>query len=98
MALLAEPVRFRALTPSRPWEETTPEGVRDVVLGRWFPESRPWLRLLAAEVDADSPVPRLAYRFEVDDADGPTRVEQQAFYETADGLITSLTLICSGFR
>ena len=98
VSLLADPVRFRALTPSRSWEESTPEGVREVVLGTWFHEQRAFTRLLAAHVDADAPAPRLSYRFEVTEPDGVSEVEQVAFFDVTDGRITSLAIICSGFR
>ncbi len=41
---------------------------------------------------------RLAYRFLMDSDGEPCLVEQQGFFDAVDGRITSLSMVCSGFR
>ena len=69
-SLLADEIDFRALTPSRFWEESTPEAVvGDVILGHWFDPSDAITAVESVETGhvedrdvADLPLPRLQPR------------------------------------
>ena len=98
-ALLTDDVDFRALTPSRFWEGQDPGSVVDAALGHWFEESDHIESVRRVEVGEDvGEVHRVAYRFDVSNADGRSSVEQQAYYKVADGRISYLRMICSGFQ
>jgi ketosteroid isomerase-like protein len=96
--LFAPDLSFRGLTPSQPWEAGSPQDAAEIVLGSWFePEDR-----VVETLEADDVVigdrRRLRYRFRVDSAGIPCVVEQQGYYDVADGRITRISLVCSGFR
>ncbi len=38
------------------------------------------------------------YRLRVENADGEFVVEQQAYFDAPDGLITRMSVVCSGYR
>ncbi len=97
-SLFATPVTFRAVTPRRFWDAETPVGVADIVLGSWFGPDKQITALLSVETDRVGDVAKVSYRMSVDLASGPTVVEQVAYYSEADGRITHLRLVCSGFR
>jgi hypothetical protein len=97
-ALFSTPVIFRAVTPRRFWDAETPVGVADIVLGTWFGPDKQVTALLSLDTDVVGDVAKVAYRLAVDLESGPTVVEQVAYYSEADGLITHLRLVCSGFR
>lgn len=99
LALLADDVDFRALTPGRAWEADTPEGVADALFGSWFEPQDDIVALVS--VEDGEPVEdtrRVAYRLAVRTPDGDFTVEQQAYYRTARGRIVHLRVLCSGFR
>lgn len=99
LEVLADDVDFRALTPGRPWEADTADGVAEVLFGSWF-EPQDEVRGLLAVEDGD-PVGdtwRVAYRLAVRTPDGDFTVEQQAYYRTRRGRIVHLRVLCSGFR
>jgi ketosteroid isomerase-like protein len=98
-ALLAPDVDFRALTPGRPWEATSADGVVEVLFGSWFEDQDEILALLA--LDTGDPVEdtqRVAYRLALRTPDGYFTAEQQAYFRTDGGRITHLRMLCSGFR
>ena len=97
-ALFSTPVTFRAVTPRRFWDAETPVGVADIVLGTWFGPDKQVTALTSVDTDVVGDVAKVAYRMSVDLASGPTVVEQVAYYTEADGQITHLRLVCSGFR
>ena len=97
-ALFSTPVTFRAVTPRRFWDAETPVGVADIVLGAWFGPDKRVTRVIAVETDTVGDVSRVGYRMAVDLDSGPTEVEQVAYFSEADGRITNLRLVCSGFR
>lgn len=98
--LLDPAVDFRGLTPNRAWEAASADALVDeVLLGSWF---EPQDRVDALEaVHAGAPVgerAHVAYRLRVTNPDGTYVVEQQAYYAAADGRITWLRVLCSGFQ
>jgi hypothetical protein len=98
-ALLAPKVDFRGLTPKRFWEASTPEQVVDVVLGNWFEETDHIESVRRLEVGEDvGDVQRVGYRFDITNGDGPSVVEQQAYYWAEAEKIHYLRIVCSGFR
>lgn len=98
VSLFADEIDFRALTPGRVWEARSgTEAVRDVMLGKWFEPSDIIERIDAVEGGMVGHRHRLGYRLGVSNPDGRFVVEQQAFLEIADGKITWLRLLCSGY-
>ena len=96
-ALLTDPVDFRALTPRKNWQETTPGGVGDVILGTWF---GPGDDIEAALAFSNGSLPgreRVSYQLRVRNADGLHVVEQQAYYNAEGGRISWLRILCSGY-
>lgn len=99
MAEVLDPrVEFRGLTPSSGWEASTPDGVCEILFGSWFEPFDHILEVLEAEsapfVDRD----RLHYRLRVESEGADHLVEQHGYFDVADGRITRMSLMCSGFR
>jgi hypothetical protein len=97
-ALIATPVTFRAVTPSRCWDAETAVGVAEVILGVWFGPDKQVREISSLTTDRVGDVEKVTYRFRVDLAAGPTVIEQSVYYTEADGQIIDLRLVCSGFR
>jgi hypothetical protein len=97
-SLLSSDVDFRGLTPRRAWEGTTPDEVRDVVLGTWFGEGVTIDRVEEVSTDAVGDTQRVGYRFLTTTGDGPHLVEQQAYYRCEGDAIGYLRIVCSGYR
>ena len=99
LALLADDVDFKALTPGRFWEASSAAAVVDeVVLGRWFGPSD---RLEAVEQATSGSIEgrhQVTYRMRGTNDDGPFVVEQQAYYDVVDDRIAWMRVLCSGFR
>ncbi|WP_392541900.1 hypothetical protein [Oryzobacter telluris] len=98
-AVLAPDVDFRALTPRRPWEGSTPDDVLDALFGHWFEESDEVRALL--DVETGEPVEdteRVAYRLALHNDDGDFTLEQQVYYRHDGERITYLRVLCSGYR
>lgn len=99
VALLADPIDFRAMTPGRVWEGESPAAiVDDVVLGAWFEPSDHIESLESVETDDVADYSRVGYRLLVRNDDGLHLVEQQAYLAEADGRIGWLRIMCSGYR
>jgi hypothetical protein len=98
LALFATPCDFRAVTPRRFWDADTPPGVADIVLGTWFAPPKTVTGVDLVEDDIVGDASRITYRLSVATPDGPTVIEQIAYYDTAHTRITKLRLVCSGFR
>jgi hypothetical protein len=97
--LLADDIDFRAMTPSRVWDATSPaEIVDDVILGRWFEPSDHIDALESLEIAEVGGRSRVGYRLSVRNADGTHLVEQQAYFAESDGRIGWLRIMCSGFQ
>ena len=93
--LLAPDVRFRALTPRTNPQESTAAATRAVIEG-WFEGTRD-RELLASSVD--SVVDRLLVGFRIRLWEEGSRrvVEQRVVARVADGHLTDVALVCSGF-
>jgi len=92
---LAPRVRFRALIPPGPASAT---GATQTValLRKWFEDAQD-VRLVDKQVGLVGDRVSITYRLELEE-DGPRVVEQHAYADVADGRITTLDLLCSGFR
>jgi hypothetical protein len=98
IALMAEGIDFRAMTPGRFWEAASPQQVVDI-LYQWFEPSDVIEELVA--VGASTVVDRhcVDYRLQVRNADGVYAVEQRAYYDVGDdGRISLMRVMCSGYR
>ncbi len=98
-ALLAPDVDFRALTPRKFWEASTPADVLDVLFANWF-EPDDHIDALVG-VTVGTPVEdtqQVGYRLSVTNPDGPHTVEQQAYYRADGDRISYLRIVCSGYR
>jgi len=98
-ALLAPDVDFRALTPRKFWEASTPADVLDVLFANWF-ETDDHIDALV-DVTVGTPVEdtqQVGYRFAITNPDGPHTVEQQAYYRAEGEQISYLRVVCSGYR
>jgi hypothetical protein len=98
-ALLTPDVDFRALTPRKFWEGSTPADVLDAVFGNWFKEQDRITELV--DVTPGAPVEdteQVGYRFAITNPEGPHTVEQQAYYRAEGDRISYLRIVCSGYR
>jgi TusA-related sulfurtransferase len=95
-ATLAATVRLRALLPGRSVDMTGRDEVAAEMLG-WFAEV-PEVRVDGAEVEEFGGLLRIGYRFGLRGAGAPEIVDQQAYLTEAGGEVTTVRLICSGFR
>lgn len=98
LGLLAPDVDFRAVTPSRSWESRSAEEVADVIIGLWFGGERHIDAVERVECDTVADRERVGYRFLATTPDGKAVVEQQAYLDVHDGMITALRIACSGYR
>jgi hypothetical protein len=99
VALLADSVDFRAMTPRRVWEgDSATTVIDDVVLGSWFEASDHIESLESVETHDVADCSRVGYRLLVRNDDGLHLVEQQAFLAETEGRIGWLRILCSGYR
>jgi len=97
-SLLHPEVDFRGMTPGRFWQANTATQVVDEILRSWFEDSDQIEELLRVDTTRVADRERVGYRLAVSNPGGSFLVEQQAYYETSDGLITWMRVLCSGFR
>ena len=99
LGLLAPQIDFRAMTPFRFWEaDTAVDVVDNVILGKWFKPTDEIVAIEAIEQGAVADRERVAYRFRVNNPDGPCLIEQQAYLGGENDTITWLRIMCSGYR
>ncbi len=98
LKLLDPSIDFRAMTPNRIWEASDPAGVIEIAFDNWFEDKDVIEGIEHVETDAIADRERVGYRFTVRNPDGRHLVEQQAYYEAADGRIGWMRVVCSGFR
>ena len=99
--LLHPNLTFRGLTPGKArflWESHEPHSVITDILQQWFEESDRIESLLSLDLDRVGDRNRVSYRFAGSNPDGKFVVEQQAYYSVADGKISWMSVVCSGFR
>lgn len=94
-SLLARGVSFRALTPRALRAADDDAGMMDW-LARWFGDADE-LTMLQSEVTTMHDRVSLSYRFRAH-KDRWYIIEQRGFADILNGKITSLNLVCSGFR
>lgn len=98
LAQLLDPeVDFRGLTPSEAWQASTPVQACEIVFGSWFEAEDIITQTLAVEVQPMADRQHLTYRFRVESGGETFLVEQHAYYDAADGRITRMTVLCSGY-
>ncbi len=97
-SLLHPQIEFRGLTPSRGWEASSPDGVREIVFGSWFEPHDHVLETLAADTHRVADRDRIRYRLRVESEGTEYLVEQQGYYDVVDGRIARMSLMCSGYR
>jgi hypothetical protein len=88
-------VRFRALTPNSTFGHVGSESAIATVKN-WFGDASE-IRLVSSEIEPVSNRVRLAYRFRVFEDNAWNVVEQQAYCTVSDGLVTDISIVCSGF-
>ena len=99
IGMLSADVDFRAMTPNRFWESSSPEEiVNDVILGTWFKDTDHIDDVEATEGDAVGDRRRVGYRLRVTNDGGTFAVEQQAYYGATNDRIDWLRIMCSGYR
>lgn len=95
--LLHPDLDFRAMTPKRIWEATTPDDVVSA-LHHWFDDDDVIESIELLETDSFADRERVGYRLSVRNGDGRNLVEQQAYLSQRDGKIGWLRIMCSGYR
>jgi len=98
VSLLHPEVDFRGMTPGRFWEASNAVQAVDEIVRSWFEDSDQIDELLQVETSRVADRERVGYRLAVSNPDGSFIVEQQAYYETSDGSITWMRVLCSGYR
>jgi hypothetical protein len=96
--LLHPELDFMGVTPGRQWQETKPEAFITEVLQQWFDESDHIEELVGFSEGMVGDRAHVTYRFAGHNPDGPFVVEQQAYYDEAEGRISYLRTLCSGYR
>jgi hypothetical protein len=96
-SLFRSEVDFKGLTPGRLWEASTADAlINDVILGSWFEPTDMIERIESVQHDRVGTRTRIGYRVRVKNAFGTFILEQQAFCDVTDGVITWLRVLCSG--
>jgi hypothetical protein len=99
LALLADDLDFKALTPGRFWEASSAaQLVDEIVFGRWFEPSDHLEAVDRAESGEVEGRHKVTYLLRGSNGDGPFVVEQQAYYDVEGDRITWLRVLCSGYR
>jgi hypothetical protein len=97
-SLLHPEVDFGGMTPGRCWQANTATQVVEEILRSWFDDRDRIDEVLQVDTTWVADRQRVGYRLAVSNPDGRFLVEQQAYYETSDGSITWMRVLCSGFR
>ncbi len=92
-------VDFRAMTPNHTWEGHTPAAViDDVILGIWFASCDAMELVEAAGTGRVGDRHGFSYRLQGTNGDGSFVIEQRAYADIAEGKITWMRVLCSGFQ
>jgi hypothetical protein len=98
-ALFATPVAFSAVTPKRFWDaETAVQAVDDILLGAWFGAGTVVTGMTVLDSGMVGDVEKITYQLALVRDGVPSVVEQSAYLNLDDGLISQLRLACSGIR
>jgi hypothetical protein len=98
-ALFATPVAFSAVTPKRFWDaETAVQAVDDILLGAWFGSGTVVTGMTVLDSGMVGDVEKITYQLTLVRDGVPSVVEQSAYLNLDDGLISQLRLACSGIR
>jgi hypothetical protein len=98
-ALFATPVAFSAVTPKRFWDaETAVQAVDDILLGAWFGSNTVVTGMTVLDSGMVGDVEKVTYQLTLVRDGVPSVVEQSAYLNLDDGLISQLRLACSGIR
>jgi hypothetical protein len=98
-ALLRPDVDFRALTPGRVWEASSSDAVVDeIVFGTWFEAQRRITAIISIDTGTIGLRQRVGYQLSVSFPEGDHIVEQQAYFDSDNGQISWLRVMCSGFQ
>lgn len=100
LAMMTPNVEFRALTPGRFWEASTPDDAISKVLFVWFPPDDVVEEIEVLEPGDVLGRPKVDYRLRWHNAKGNRySIEQRAYMDLDDaGLIWRLEIVCGGFR
>jgi hypothetical protein len=98
LAVFAPAIDFRAMTPSRIWEASSPQAVADIVFGTWLGEREHIDALEEVHVGEVVDRDRVSYLLRVSTPGGTYLVEQQAYFDVEEDRISWLRIMCSGFR
>jgi TusA-related sulfurtransferase len=96
LAHLSDDVVLKALLPRRYVEHSGPTAVADEMLG-WF-EEVPEIVVRHCEVERVADVWHAGFQFGLLGLAPEHVVEQHAYCTVADGTVTTIRLLCSGFR
>jgi hypothetical protein len=97
-SLLHPDVDFRGMTPGSFWQPENAKRAIDDAIRSWFEDSDHIDELLRVETGRVGKRERVGYLLAVTNPDGKFLVEQQAYYETQDGVITWMRVLCSGYQ
>jgi hypothetical protein len=98
-AVLAQGIDFKALTPGRFWESTSPGEIVDgFVLGTWFDAGSNIIELRSVSTSQVCDREHVAYQVRVRRGEDDYLVEQQAYYDTEGDRITWMRILCSGYQ
>jgi TusA-related sulfurtransferase len=95
-ACLEPGIRFRALIPGGP-EERKGAAAAAGRFGDWFAEATTF-ELVEHRIEPVADRWLVSYRIDLDEGDGPRRVEQHLFCDLGAQLVERIDLLCSGFR
>jgi hypothetical protein len=97
-SLLHPDVDFRGMTPGTFWQPDNAKQAIDDVIRSWFEDQDHIDELLRVDTGRVGTRERVSYLLAVTNPDGRFLVEQQAYYDTSDGLITWMRVLCSGYQ
>jgi hypothetical protein len=98
-AMFDDQVDFRAMTPNHIWEARTPTAViDDVILGTWFASCDIMELVETADTGMVGDRHSFSYRLQGTNGDGRFVIEQRAYFAIAQGKITWMRVLCSGFH
>ncbi len=98
LALLDPQIDFRALTPGRSWESSSPQEVLATLFENWFEPADEIVGLLKVETDNVAARERVGYRLTVRNPEGEFVVEQQAYLSAPEGRIEWMRVLCAGYQ